>query len=121
LGGNPRWMDLALDNETLGTWLLDSKAPSGTQYRINPQHEEDSHPTPFLEHWSCYTNDGNRALIRDLLLNDAMTVQAFRANGAPDGVDSFMYGKFNGETVPVVPQTFAGRGQMLAADVQVSM
>ena len=119
VGGNPRWLDLALDNDDLIAWFQAGNAPTGGPFRINPQHEEESHVSAFLEHWSCYTNDGNRALIRALLSDDAMTVAAFNARAVPSRVDSVMFGRFSGQAIPKTPQSMADRTAMFGRDAAV--
>ena len=114
LGGNERWLDLQLDNPRLIHWFTDRQAPDGIPYRIDAEAEEKSHPVAGLDHWACFTNDGNRALVRALLLKDAMTVAAMTARGVPGGTNAPLYGKFNGLRIPPTPRTLAARKQRLS-------
>jgi hypothetical protein len=109
LGGNDRWTDLQLDNVLLRQWLAAGNAPDGNPYNIDPLAEEDSHPVAGLDHWACYTNDGNRAFVRDLLMSDVMTVPLMKQHGAPAGTDAPAYGMFNGKPIPPTPQTLLDR------------
>ena len=120
LGGNDRWLDLQLDNPDLVKWFAAQQAPTGTSYSINGRALEKSHPNADLDHWSCYTNDGNRALMRDLLFSEEMTVAGMKARGVPDGTDSPLYGGFNGFAVPPTPQSRAERRGMLERDNTMS-
>ncbi|MBN8901580.1 MAG: hypothetical protein J0H57_11155, partial [Rhodospirillales bacterium] len=94
LGGNPRWLDLQADRPDLVAWFAAGNAPGGRAYRLTSQAEDELHPAAGLDHWCCYTNAGNRELVRDLLLEPAMTVDQFRARHVPDGVGSPSYGQF---------------------------
>jgi hypothetical protein len=114
LGNNERWADLQYDNTTLVNWFAAANAPDGVPYRINPVAEEESHPFAGLDHWSCYTNDGNRALVRDLLASDVMTVAQLRAHGAPTGTNSPSFGRFNGVPVTLTPQSMVERQRLIA-------
>lgn len=114
LGGNDRWLDLQLDNAALRAWFAAGNAPDGIPYSIDPAAEEESHPFAGLDHWACYTNDGNRALVHDLLASDVMTGAQLKAHGAPSGTDSKMYGQFNGLPIPPTPQSKADRQRMIA-------
>ena len=116
LGGNDRWLDLQLDNDKLKQWLASGLAPDGSPYAIDGQAEEESHPLAGLDHWCCYTNDGNRALVSDLLMNDVMTVDRMKAFGVPVGTDSVTYGTFNGQPIPPTPQSKVERQRLLAQD-----
>ena len=113
LGGNDRWLDLRLDNAVLARWLADGGAPGGGSYRINSIAEENSHPFAGMGHWSCYTNDGNRKLVRDLLLGDSMTVASLLAAGVPFGTGSPTFGTFNGAPVPPTPRTTTDRMRIM--------
>ncbi len=113
LGGNDRWLDLQLDNDRLRAWFAAGLAPDGTRYAIDPQAEEESHPFAGLDHCACYTNDGNRALVADLLLHELMTVDKLRTLGVPAGTDSPVYGQFNGVTIPPTPATRTDRQRAL--------
>lgn len=114
LGGNPNWMDLRLDNTLLGDWLAQGHAPGGGRYQIDPEAQEKSHSAASMNHWSCYTNDGNRKLVRDLLSVDAMTVAQMRAAGAPEGSLSLVSGQFDNFVIPVTPTSAAARQQLMA-------
>lgn len=114
LGGNDRSLDLQLDNPALRTWFAAGNAPDGIPYSIDPAAEEESHPFAGLDHWACYTNDGNRALVRDLLRSDVMTGAQLKAHGVPAGTNSKMYGQFNGLPIPATPQSRADRQRMIA-------
>ena len=109
LGGNDRWLDLRLDNALLARWLTNGGVPSGGSYNISSVADENSHPSAGLGHWACYTNDGNRKLVRDLLLSDSMTVASLGESGVPSGTGLPTYGKFNGVPVPPTPQTNTDR------------
>ena len=114
LGGNDRWLDLQLDNSNLAQWLAAGNAPDGSPYTINPMAEEGSHPVAGLDHWACYTNDGNRALVRDLLLSDVMTVPRMKQHGVPGGTSAPAYGMFNNQPIPPTPLTLMDRQRLLA-------
>ncbi len=114
LGGNDRWLDLQLDNPALVAWFASGQAPDGLPYQINAIAEEESHPSAGLDHWCCYTNDGNRALVRDLLFNDLMTVERMKAHGVPAGTSSPIYGQFNGQPIPPTPQSRMDRQRLLS-------
>lgn len=120
LGGNGRWLDLQLDNPKLVQWLADRHAPTGAPYSIDARALEKSHPNADLDHWACYTNDGNRALMHDLLFSDGMTVAEMKAGGVPDGTDSPLYNHFNGFAVPPTPQSRAERRGRLEQDITPS-
>jgi hypothetical protein len=109
LGGNPRWLDWQLDRPALVAWLAAGRAPGGAAYHVDASAETGVHPLGSLNHWAYYTNDGNRALVRDLLAEDGLTVAACRAAGAPDGVECPEYGGFAGMGVPLTPLTCAAR------------
>jgi hypothetical protein len=114
LGGNDRWLDLQLDSDTLRSWLAAGLAPDGERYAIDPRADEESHPYAGLDHWACYTNDGNRALVRDLLLHELMTVDRLRALGVPGGTNSVVYDRFNGVSIPPTPATRTERQRAAA-------
>lgn len=114
LGGNNRWLDLQLDSDALATWFRAGRAPTGVPYDIAPLAEEASYPSAALEHWSCYTNDGNRRLITDLLFSEAMTVAGMLASNVPGGTDAPGYGRFNGMPVPPTPRSATARRTMIA-------
>lgn len=114
LGGNDRWLDLQLDNASLAQWLAAGNAPDGNPYAIDPLAEEDSHPFAGLDHWACYSNDGNRALVRDLLLSDVMTVARMKQHGVPAGTNAPAYGMFNNQPVPPTPLTPMDRQRVFA-------
>ncbi len=113
-GVNARWLDLQLDNQALVTWFGGRNAPDGVGYTINALAEEDTHSTAWLDHWACYTNDGNRQLVSDLLSNDVMTIANFTSHGVPGGTDSPMFGKFTAQAIPIPPQTLMDRRRMSA-------
>lgn len=113
LGGNDRWLDLQLDRDTLRSWFAAGLAPDGVRYDVDPRANEESHPGAGLDHWACYTNDGNRALVRDLLLNELMTVDKLRALGAPGDTNSPVYGQCNGVSIPPTPATRTERQRAL--------
>jgi hypothetical protein len=114
LGNNPRWLDLQLDRPAVQEWFASGLAPDGLRYVVNPNAEEESHAFAGLDHWSCYTNDGNRGLVGDLLLNRMMTVENLRRLGVPDGTDSPSYGRFDGVAIPPTPATRSDRQRLLA-------
>jgi hypothetical protein len=58
-------------------WYAAANAPDGIPYSVDAAAEEGSHPSAGMDHWACYTNDGNRALLRDLLASDVMTGAQF--------------------------------------------
>lgn len=110
LGNNERWLDLCLGNPALAASF---KAATGSDYAITPTAEERSHPFAVMGHWSCYMNIGNRALVRDLLLNDAITVARLKEANVPDGSLAPSHGRFDGIAVPPVPMTMAERHRVL--------
>ena len=115
LGGNNRWIDLRLDDPELVTWCAASHAPDGMPYALQAlAQEDDPHPTAGLDHWSCYTNPGNRPFVRELLFSDVMSVAQLRARGAKDGSGSPMYGRFAGIQIPLVPPARVARQRMIA-------
>jgi hypothetical protein len=112
LGGNARWHDLQLDRADVVDWFAAGRAPSGVAYRLDAQAESDVHSFGAWNHWAYYTNDGNRALVRDLMTRPDMRAHDLAA--APDGFDCPEYGKFDGQEVPPTPQTRDGRETHLA-------
>jgi hypothetical protein len=114
LGNNARWLDLQLDNPALVRWFAQGNAPDGKPYAIDALAREESHPFAGLDHWSCYTNDGNRALVRDLLFSDVMTVAQMQAHRVPDGTDAPARGHFNDQPIPPTPQSRMERQRQLA-------
>jgi hypothetical protein len=114
LGGNARWTDLQYDNPALQSWLLAGSAPDGVPYRINPLAEDESHPNAGMDHWACYTNDGNRALVRDILASPVMTGAQLLAHAVPSGTNAPTYGRFNGALVPPTLQSALERQRMIA-------
>jgi hypothetical protein len=103
LGANSRWLDLQLDKPALVTWFAGAQAPNGRTYALSSRHQNSAHHLAGMEHWTAYTNDGNRAFVHDLLHDPDFSVANFRASGVPDGVQSAMYGQFNGRPVPATP------------------
>jgi hypothetical protein len=67
-----------------------------------------------MDHWACYTNDGNRALLRDLLASDVMTGAQFKAHGMPLGNSSPAFGRFDGVAIPTLPQSTVERQRLIA-------
>lgn len=114
LGGNDRCIDLQLDSTELRAWFAAGNAPDGIPYQIDPKAEDESHPFAGLDHWSCYTNDGNRALVHDLLSSVLMTGAQLKAHGAPVGTNSKMFGRFNGQTIPPTSQSRVDRQRLIA-------
>ena len=115
LGGNARWIDLRLDNPELVTWCAAARAPDGVPYALQAMAlDGDPHPLAGLDHWSCYTNPGNRPFVRDLLFSDVMTVAQLRAHGASDGSGQPMYGQFAGRAIPLVPPSRVARQRLIA-------
>ncbi len=114
LGTNPRWMDLQLDSAALSAWLAGGNAPTKRAYAIDPDAQEKSHSAAWLKHWSCYTNDGNRELVRDLLLDDRMTVAAMKNLGAPSGSNSPSTKLFDNVPIPQTPTSRSERSAMMA-------
>jgi hypothetical protein len=117
LGKNDRWLDLQLDNPKLIQWLAEGNAPDGVRYSIDALAREHSHAFAGLDHWSCYTNDGNRPLVRDLVLSDVMTVARMTLHGVPAGTDAPAYGCFNGQSIPLTPATVTERRRLMAQDI----
>lgn len=113
LGGNPRWLDLQADKAALAAWFAAGNAPDGRIYRLTAEAEDELHPAAGLDHWCCYTNAGNRELVRDLLLNPVMTVDQFRAHGVPEGVGSPCYAQFESFPLPPTPQTMLERQRLV--------
>ncbi len=109
LGNNARWIDLQLDADGVVAWCAAGRAPAGRAYTVQAAAQDDVHPEAWLNHWAYYTNQGNRALVRDLVQHPAMTVAALTAAGVPNGMASVMYGRFNGLAIPPTPATCAGR------------
>lgn len=109
LGANTRWLDLRIDDPVTRAWFAGRHAPGGATYAIDPTAEEPSHPNATLGHWACYTNVGNRSLVRDLLFAPAMTVANFTANGVPPVTECPSNGLFNGEAIPPIPDDWATR------------
>lgn len=109
LGANPRWLDLQLDDDHVVSWFRSGYAPTATHYLIDAEAEGTVHPMACLNHWAYYMNDGNRELVRDLVLDASMTVDHLVSAHVPRGVASAMYGHFNGLAIPPTPETCAGR------------
>jgi len=106
----PRWLDLQLDSDALQHWFAEARAPNGTAYQVSPHPDaNDPHRTAKLAHWCCYTGNGNRALVRDLLLHPAMTVAGLREAAVPEGNDSPMHGRFSNVAIPPTPVSRADR------------
>ena len=116
LGGNGRWFDLQLNASAVVQWAGSGRGPTGAKYHVNALPEDNVHPEANLAHWAYYTNRGNRAFVRDLLLDSSMSVDKLRAAAAPDGFQNGMYGNFAGHDVPRTPTTCAERrGDILIA------
>ena len=115
LGANSRWLDLQLDSDALRTWFATGRAPNGVTYAIDAAAQNTAHPMAAMNHWAYYTNDGNRLLVRDLLLSPGLGVGQFVASNVPAGVARDGYGTFNGEPVPPTPQDCATRRAMVVA------
>ena len=113
LGTIDRWIDLQLDDPALITWLANGNAPDGIPYTVEALAKEESHPFAGLDHWSCYTNDNNRSLLRDLLLSDLMTAAQLRAHHVPGKVASIAYGLFKQVSPPLTPQSRLERQRLL--------
>jgi hypothetical protein len=113
-GGNDRWLDMQFDSQALVDWYAAANAPDGIPYSIDAAAEEGSHPSAGMDHWACYTNDGNRALLRDLLASDVMTGAQFKAHGIPLGNSSPAFGRFDGVAVPTLPQSTVERQRLIA-------
>ena len=109
LGGNTRWVDLQFDAPGLVQWFRSGAAPNGHVYRVDAVAEDDIHPDAGMGHWACYTNTTNRLLVRDLVLDPKLGVGGLVAVHVPQGVDSTMWGHFNGCAVPPTPTTVSGR------------
>ena len=116
LGANPRWLDLQLDHVPLVDWCRRGFAPTGAPYQINAEAESTSHPMAGLNHWAYYMNDGNRKLVRDLLLAPAMTIANLNSNHVPGGVDSPAYGDFGEALIPQTPGACDARRPQAATD-----
>jgi hypothetical protein len=93
------WLDLQLDRRRrerrseFDAWFED------LGYELSPE------PTRGRgQHWAHYLHDGNRALMRDILANDQMTLRWFRENGVIEGVTHPRYAILEG-AVPHTPQT----------------
>jgi hypothetical protein len=114
LGANDRWLDLQFDSQALTAWCAAGNAPDGLPYSIDAAAEEESHPLAGLDHWACYTNDGNRALVHDLLTSDVMTGAQLKAHGVPLGNSSPAFGRFNGVAIPPTPQSMVERQRLIA-------
>ncbi len=115
LGTIDRWLDLQLDNPALVTWFAENHAPTDTSYKVDAHALETSHPFAQFDHWCCYTNEGNRSLVRDLLFSDAMTVGQMKARGVPAGVASVGYGQFDSVKPPATPGSLAERRRALSS------
>lgn len=114
VGGNPRWLDWQIDAPHVVAWMSEARAPTGAAYHVNARPENNVHPQSELGHWVYYNNDGNRALLRDLMTDPRMTVAALRAAGAPDGFDAPEWHHFAGMPVPPTPATRDGRAVHVA-------
>lgn len=110
---DPAWIDLQLDRPDLVRWFASGSAPTGKAYSVDANALENSHPFAAFNHWCCYTNDGNRALIRDLLQDDRMTVTALRRAGAPGGTNAPAFGRFAGIPIPPVPSSRQDRQDVI--------
>lgn len=66
-------------------------------------------------HWAYYLHRDNRALFRDILANDALTIEWMRRQAAPDGIDRFRYEGLSG-TPPKTPMTCSGRHRLYDKD-----
>ena len=116
------WVDLQLDRHQVREWALSGAAPTGRQYRLTHQVRGfDPHPHATMGHWCCYTDLGNRELVRDLLLEDSMTVPNLVLSGAPDGSTAPAYGHYGATTgPPPTPQTRLARWAALQGGVVVA-
>jgi len=113
LGTTDRWLDLQIDRQPLVNWFAAANAPDGIPYTIQAEAQDETHPFAGLDHWSCYTNDGNRALVRDLLFSDVMTVAQLKQHRVPSSVDSAAYGRFRQVAPPATPQSRMERQRLL--------
>ncbi len=104
-----QWLDLQLDRPELVAWFASGQAPTGKAYAVDGNALENSHPFAAFNHWCCYTNDGNRTLVRDLLQDDRMTVAALRKAGVPGGTTAPAFGHFAGVPIPPVPTSRQAR------------
>jgi hypothetical protein len=115
LGGQARWLDLQIDSAQLVAWLSEGRAPNGANYAINALPLNDVHPSGDLGHWVYFTNEGNRKLVRDLVLHPAMTRAGLVASGVPAGFTAADGAKFATVSVPATPMACAERHPQLQA------
>lgn len=118
LGANPRWLDLQLDHKPLVDWCRRGSAPTGTNYHIAAAALTPTHILAGLNHWSYYTNDGNRQFVTDVLDRADMDVTTMRSAQVPSGVESQSYGLFNGATIPETPKNCDDRSPYASLDRQ---
>lgn len=100
LGTGDRYLDIQLDDPTTQAWFASGKAPTGKSYNLNATPENNAHAVGWMGHWTCYTNNGNRTLITDLLYADTMTAPTLRAAGAPGTIDNIFWNTIGTEPPP---------------------
>jgi hypothetical protein len=107
----PHWIDFQLDHsdpdnaEEFSRWFdnLGGYKLSGGRFQDKGLH------------WAYYLHPDNRALYRDILMNEALTIDWLRRQAAPDGIDRFRYEGLSG-TPPKTPMTGQGRHRLYDKD-----
>jgi hypothetical protein len=107
----PHWIDFQLDHsdpdnaEEFRRWFdnLGGYKLSGGRFQDKGLH------------WAYYLHPDNRALYRDILTNEALTIDWLRRQAAPDGIDRFRYQELSG-TPPKTPMTGQGRHRLYDKD-----
>jgi pimeloyl-ACP methyl ester carboxylesterase len=101
------WLDLQLDR------MLFERRSEFDAWFQNLGYELSPNPTRGRgQHWAHYLHDGNRALMRDILANDQMTLRWLRDNGVIEGVTHPRYAILD-RAVPQTPQTSAERQRII--------
>jgi hypothetical protein len=102
----PNWVDIALDRRDVQAWF---KANGG--YALTPTASDGVHSQGHLNHWACYTENGNRIWLKDLLWKPGRN-GATLANtpGLPKGVLRASQPVFAGVGIPAkTPMTMDTR------------
>ncbi|MFT5181539.1 MAG: hypothetical protein ACI8S3_001423 [Alphaproteobacteria bacterium] len=109
------WLDLQLDRRR-----FEHRSDFDAWFR-NRGYELSPEPTKGRgQHWAHYLHDGNRALMRDILANDHMTLGWFRENGVIECVTHPLYAKLPG-AVPQTPQTSDERRRIAQEDQRIDL
>lgn len=99
------WVDIALDRRDVQAWF---KANGG--YTLTAMASDNLHPMASWNHWTSYTDPGNRAWVTDLLWKPSLSGAALATTDLPQGVLGDVQPVFAGATIPTTtPMTLAAR------------